>query len=136
MKHSFEDKIYYSDTDCYGVVWHGAYTRWVERSRTEFCNMFLDVQQFEKEGTRFPLVELNFRYKAFAKLFDEIIVETILLEIKKTTMSFETKIIDKNTGKVFVIAVSTLVTTNQEGKLNKQIPQEIIEKLSSELVTY
>ncbi len=133
MKHSFEDKIYYADTDCYGVVWHGAYTRWIERSRTEFCNMFLDVHKFEKEGTLFPVVELNIRYKASAKLFDEIIVETALLEIKKTSMSFETKIIEKNTGKVFVIAISTLVTTNIDGKLNRQIPQEISETLSSVL---
>ena len=129
MKHSFEDKIYYADTDCYGVVWHGAYVKWVERSRTEFCNMFLDVGTIEKSGTIFPVVELNLRYKSSAKLFDEIIVETTLSEVKKTSMSFETKILDKNSGRVFVIATSTLVTTNLEGKLNRQIPKEIVEKL-------
>lgn len=129
MKHSFEDKIYYADTDCYGVVWHGAYVKWVERSRTEFCNMFLNVETIEKSGTIFPVVELNLRYKSSAKLFDEIIVETTLSEIKKTSMSFDTKILDKNTGRVFVIATSTLVTTNLEGKLNRQIPDEIYKKL-------
>ena len=95
MKHSFEDKVFYADTDCYGVVWHGTYTRWIERSRTEFCNQFLDVHLLEKSGTLFPVVELNLRYKSSAKLFDEIIVETTLLEIKKTSMSFETKILEK-----------------------------------------
>ena len=129
VKHSFEDKIYYADTDCYGVVWHGAYVKWIERSRTEFCNMFLDVSSVEKNGTIFPVVELNLRYKASAKLFDTIVVETTLCEIKKTSMTFETKISDKNTGKVFVIATSTLVTTNLEGKLNSQIPEEIYKKL-------
>ena len=24
MKHTFEQKVYYSDTDAYGVVWHGS----------------------------------------------------------------------------------------------------------------
>ncbi|MDD3419673.1 MAG: thioesterase family protein [Candidatus Gastranaerophilales bacterium] len=129
MKHSFEDKIYYSDTDCYGVVWHGAYTRWVERSRTEFCNVFMDVHSLEKAGTLFPVVELNIRYKASAKLFDQIIVETTLIELKKTSMKFETKVIDKTTGKIFVIATSTLVTTSLNGKLNRQIPDEIYQKL-------
>lgn len=129
MKHSFEDKIYYADTDCYGVVWHGAYIKWVERSRTDFCNMFLDVQNIEKNGVIFPVVELNLRYKASAKLFDEIIVETTLSEVKKTSMTFETKISCKNTGKLFVIATSTLVTTNLEGKLNRQIPEVIYKKL-------
>jgi acyl-CoA thioester hydrolase len=129
MKHSFEDKIYYADTDCYGVVWHGAYIKWIERSRTEFCNMFLDIETIEKSGTIFPVVELNLRYKASAKLFDTIVVETTLSEVKKTSMSFETKILDKSTGKIFVIALSTLVTTNFEGKLNRQIPDEIYKKL-------
>jgi acyl-CoA thioester hydrolase len=131
MKHSFEEKVYYADTDYYGVVWHGAYTKWVERSRTEFCNMFMDVQSLEKAGTLFPVVELNLRYKASAKLFDEIIVETTLIELKKISMTFETKIIDKNTGKTFVVATSTLVTTSLEGKLNRQIPNEIYQKLES-----
>jgi len=129
MKHSFEEKIYYADTDCYGVVWHGAYVKWVERSRTEFCNMFLNVETIEKSGTIFPVVELNLRYKASAKLFDEIVVETTLSEVKKTSMTFGTKISDKNTGRVFVIATSTLVTTNLEGKLYRQIPEEIYKKL-------
>lgn len=129
MKHSFEDKIYYADTDCYGVVWHGAYIKWIERSRTEFCNMFLDIETIEKSGTIFPVVELNLRYKASAKLFDTIIVETTLAEIKRTSMSFETQISDKNTERVFVIANSTLVTTNFEGKLNRQIPENIYKKL-------
>lgn len=129
MKHSFEDKVYYADTDCYGVVWHGAYTRWIERSRTEFCNMFMDVDSIEKSGIIFPVVELNIRYKASAKLFDEIIIETRLLEVKKISITFETKISDKNSGRVFVVAESKIVTTNLEGKLNRQIPEEIYEKI-------
>lgn len=138
MKHSFEDKIYYADTDCYGVVWHGAYIKWIERSRTEFCNMSLDIENIEKSGTIFPVVELNLRYKSSAKLFDTILVETVLSEVKKTSMSFETKISDKNSGQVFVIAISTLVTTDFDGKLNRQIPENIykkLEELKSQIVS-
>jgi len=89
----------------------------------------MDVHSLEKAGTLFPVVELNIRYKSSAKLFDEIIVETTLIELKKISMKFETKIIDKNTGKTFVIATSTLVTTGHDGKLNRQIPDEIYQKL-------
>ena len=37
MKHTFEQKVYYSDTDSYGVVWHGSYLRWLEMGRVEYC---------------------------------------------------------------------------------------------------
>ena len=38
MKNIFETKVYYSDTDAYGVVWHGAYLRWLEKGRADLCN--------------------------------------------------------------------------------------------------
>ena len=37
MKHEFEQKVFYSDTDAYGVVWHGSYLRWMEIGRVELC---------------------------------------------------------------------------------------------------
>ena len=41
MKHTFEQKVYYSDTDAYGVVWHGSYLRWLEMGRVEYCEDLL-----------------------------------------------------------------------------------------------
>ena len=38
MKNTFETRVYYSDTDAYGVVWHGAYLRWLEKGRVDLCN--------------------------------------------------------------------------------------------------
>jgi len=37
MKHIFEQQVFYSDTDAYGVVWHGSYLRWLEMGRVCFC---------------------------------------------------------------------------------------------------
>lgn len=39
MKNIIEQKVFYSDTDAYGVVWHGAYLRWLEMGRVEWCEM-------------------------------------------------------------------------------------------------
>lgn len=38
MKHVFEQKVYFSDTDTYSVVWHGSYLRWMEMGRVEYCD--------------------------------------------------------------------------------------------------
>lgn len=35
--HTMKQKVYYADTDAYGVVWHGAYLRWLEAARVELC---------------------------------------------------------------------------------------------------
>ena len=33
MKNILEEKVYYADTDAYGVVWHGTYLRWMEKGK-------------------------------------------------------------------------------------------------------
>ena len=35
MKFLYENKVYYSDTDAYGIVWHGSYLRWMEAARID-----------------------------------------------------------------------------------------------------
>ena len=37
MKHAFSTQVFYSDTDAYGVVWHGSYLRWLEMGRVMLC---------------------------------------------------------------------------------------------------
>ena len=43
MKNIFETIIYYADTDAYGVVWHGAYLRWMEKGRCDFSEAHTSV---------------------------------------------------------------------------------------------
>ena len=36
MTFTNEFRVYYADTDAYGVVWHGTYLRWLEAGRIEY----------------------------------------------------------------------------------------------------
>ena len=57
MKHTFEQKVYYSDTDSYGVVWHGSYLRWLEMGRVELCNeMGLNINELHAQDIALPVV--------------------------------------------------------------------------------
>ena len=38
MKHTFEQKVFFADTDAYSVVWHGTYLRWMEAGRIMWCD--------------------------------------------------------------------------------------------------
>ena len=89
MKFIQKIKIYHSDTDCYNVVWHGAYAKWLEAGRVEFSEMIgIKFNELEKLQIRMPVVELNIRYKTPALLFDELEITTSLLELKKTSAKF------------------------------------------------
>ena len=81
--HILKNKVYYSDTDAYGVVWHGSYLRWLEAGRVEWCEMLgHNLIDLENQNIVLPVTNLNVRYKASAKLNDNII-------IAKTYVSFD-----------------------------------------------
>ena len=89
MKHIFEQKVYYSDTDAYGVVWHGSYLRWLEMGRVELCEMMgLHLIELEAQDILIPVTDMNIRYKASGKLNDVVVVETYIKEVSPVTITF------------------------------------------------
>lgn len=135
MKHTNEVKVYYEETDCYGVVWHGSYIKWLEIGRVELSNLLgVQFQELENQNIQMPVVDLNLRYKSPAKIMDELIIETTIGELKKTSLTFAHKIINKNTGSLILSATSTVVTTTKEGKLYRKIPEGLYNKYEQALL--
>lgn len=136
MKHTFEQKVYYGDTDAYGVVWHGAYLRWMEQGRVELLNeMGLDLVELKKQDIVLPVTNLNIRYKSSAKLDDTIVIETEPLKLTPLTLSFSQTIKNKGTGKIHIQAEVEGVAVNNEGRLYRRMPEslkEVFEKSISE----
>jgi acyl-CoA thioester hydrolase len=129
MKHENLVKIYHHDTDCYNVVWHGAYLKWFEIGRVELSQLIgIDFLKLDQMGILLPVVELNCRYKSPARLMDEICITTELKELKQTSITFSHTIKNIHTGNVVLNATSTLVTTDNKGKLFKKIPDYLYNK--------
>lgn len=134
MKHIFEQKVYYSDTDAYGVVWHGSYLRWLEMGRVELCEMMgYDLTELQAQNITLPVVNINVRYKSSAKLNDEMIIETSIQKFNSLSVTFEQKIINKASGKSFVEATVDVVAIDNNGKLYRKMPQILIEAFEKAL---
>lgn len=124
MKHIFEQKVYYSDTDAYGVVWHGSYLRWLEMGRIELCEkMGYTLVELTAQNITLPVVNLNVKYKSSAKLNDEMIIKTKIKEFNSLSVTFEQIITNKSTGKAFIKALVEVVAISNEGKLYRKMPQ-------------
>jgi acyl-CoA thioester hydrolase len=135
IKHIFEQKVYYSDTDAYAVVWHGAYLRWLEMGRVELCNMInLNITDLKNQDILLPVVNLNIKYKASAKLEDWLIIETEISEFKGFTVTFKQSIKSKTTGKTFIDAEVVVVAINNDGKLYRKMP-EVLARVFKEVTT-
>ena len=129
MKHEFKVTVYPADTDTYGVVWHGAYIKWLERGRIElFEQMGIKFLEMDEMGIVMPVVNINLQYKKFGKPYDEISIESQVIKTGKTSITFYQEIKNIKTDEILVTADVTGVTTNREGKLYRTIPEYIQEK--------
>lgn len=138
MKHILEQKVYYSDTDAYGVVWHGSYLRWLEMGRVELCEMMgYTLLELEAQEIVLPVVNLNVRYKSSAKINNELVIETWVKEFNQTSVTFAQKISNKENGKTFVEAQVEVVAVNNSGRLYRKMPDilhNIFEKACKDVV--
>lgn len=135
MEHIFEEKVYYADTDAYGVVWHGTYLRWLEKGRVMFCeDLGLSLTELSKKDIALPVANVNVRYKASAKLEDEIVISSKVTKITPLAVTFTQTISDKKTGKVFVVAEIVVVAVTNEGKLYRRLPEAITNSFNEEIL--
>ena len=126
MKHEFTQRVYYADTDAYGVVWHGSYLRWMEKGRVDLCDKLgLDLVELKKQDVAIPVTNMNVRYKSSAKLDDKVIVETWIEKVSPITVTFGQRIKNAQTGTVHILAEFETVAVNNEGKLYRRMPQNL-----------
>lgn len=134
MKHIFEQKVFYSDTDAYGVVWHGSYLRWIEMGRVGICEMLgHNLIDLKEKDIVLPVVNLNVKYKMSAKLNDVVVTETEISEFNGFTVKFKQIIRSKETGKVCIDAEVSVVAIDNNGKLYRKMP-EVLAKSFDEVL--
>lgn len=134
MKHIFKQKVFYSDTDAYGVVWHGSYLRWLEMGRVYWCEMMGHrLQELEAQNIVLPVTNLNIRYKRSAKLDDIIEVQTDIAGFNGTSVTFKQEIYVNDklyiTAEVEVVAISA-----DTGKLYRKMPEVLATVFEKELL--
>lgn len=128
-KHTNEIRVYYADTDAYGVVWHGAYLRWLEAGRIEYTDkvLGLDLKKMQDDGCVLPVVELNVKYKVSAKLDDNLILETEVEQLRPSAIIFKQTLKNKETGVINIIATVTCVAVDTStNKMFRRLPDNII----------
>ena len=135
MKHTLETKVYFSDTDNYGVVWHGAYLRWLEMGRVEFCKQMtgLTLKELENMDILLPVSNINIKYKSSAKLEDTVIIETEVSQYNGFTATFKQIVKSKETDKVFVSADVLIVAVHSDTKLYRRMPEPLASTFEKEI---
>ena len=135
MKELIKQRVYYADTDAYGVVWHGTYLRWMELARVEFCTKIgIDLVELQKQDIAIPVTNISIRYKSSAVLDERVIVETELIKLSPLTATFSQIIKNEVTGQIRTAAEVDVVAVHNDGKLYRRLPEFLRVPLESVLV--
>ncbi|MDP4177487.1 MAG: thioesterase family protein [Bacillota bacterium] len=132
-------RVRYVETDQMGVVHHSKYYVYFELAREDYIKETgIEYRQMEEEGLMMPLVESQCKYYVGAKYFDELEIETKMLEISAVKVVFEYIVrrkadgeliakgktvqafVDKNTFKVINLKKSNIDLWNKMKKLMEE----------------
>ena len=118
------------DTDCFGVMWHGAYVKWLELGR---------VRLMEEHGIRlskpdepggyiYPVVEQNFRFRAPAPYQNHLTLTT-QLTVEGFKLRFHQEFFSEEQQKVTLEADTLVMVCDMNWKLQRRIPAPLLEQL-------
>ncbi|MGN6278587.1 MAG: YbgC/FadM family acyl-CoA thioesterase [Sphingomonas sp.] len=82
--HRFAVRVYFEDTDLSGIVYHANYLRFMERARSDMLRVAGIDQRaaFEAGEGAYAVTDLNIRYRAPARLDDDLVVISRLVALR------------------------------------------------------
>ena len=127
-KFRFNTNVYYEDTDAGGIVYHTSYLKFAERARTELLKKIYPelLETLKETDFFFVLKNIQVDFLKPCYLFDELLIETSVLEIKKTYVRMNQIIKRKNliTCDIFL----TLVWLNKTKKKPSKMSENLISR--------
>jgi acyl-CoA thioester hydrolase len=124
MKHTFNLRVYYEDTDAGGIVYHANYLKFAERARTEFLNeLGLSNSDMMKQDTAFVVSRIEIDYKRPALLEEKLSVETTIEKLGAATLILNQNVMRQD-ELLAALKVSVVVVSMSEKKAIR-IPEKI-----------
>ena len=119
-------KVYYEDTDSGGVVYYANYLKFIERARTDLIQKLgFSLNQLSSElDSLFVVKKISCEYLTSARLEDELIVKTKILEVKNASFTLCQNIFKSE--KLIFTSEILMVCINSNGR-----PVKIPKKLSN-----
>ena len=112
--------VRYAETDQMGIVHHASYVVWLEEGRSTWLRTYgRSYAEFEAEGFRLAVSELQVRYKQPARYDQQVTVRCWIAEVRSRQVQFNYQIVDTQTGAIFVNGYTKHICLDQTGAVAK-----------------
>lgn len=126
----FPLRIYYEDTDFYGIVYHANYLNFFERARSEWCEQIGIGTDWQQQLNVYFLIRYaNLDYLKPARLHQEVEVVTQISELKKASLVYDQYLRSKASPDTIFCKAKIKVVCVDADLRPQPIPTLFIEKL-------
>ena len=133
LEHTLRQRVYYSETDAQGIVYHANFLKFFDHARTESLRSigFGLSRLFREQGIQFTVRRMNIEYLKSAYLDDELFVVSKVTKAKGVRIEYAQSIMrGSNQGPIICKAWVELVCLNENHK-----PARIPKALRMELIS-
>jgi acyl-CoA thioester hydrolase len=118
--HLFPLRVYFEDTDVAGIVYYANYLRFMERARSDMLRAIGVDQRAALEGGEgvYAVSEVHVRYKAPAKLADDLVVVTQVAEVRAASVLIHQRVM--RSGQILADATVTAAFLSPDGRPRRQ----------------
>jgi acyl-CoA thioester hydrolase len=109
-------RVRYPEVDRMGVAHHSHFLSWFEMGRTELLRgVGCSYAEMESQGVFMPVVEVSCRYRSPVRYDDLLEVETHLMEISGSRVTFDYRLRRQGEDALLAEARTVHATVNREG---------------------
>jgi acyl-CoA thioester hydrolase len=120
-------EVRYGETDQMGYAHHSVAVMWFELGRVYWLRQHgLSYRELEENGVLLPVVEMNLKYHTPGRFEDVLAVQTQLIDLGKTRVSFENRVlrIEADGSKTLLVSGRVdLACVDPNGKIRRVPPQ-------------
>jgi acyl-CoA thioester hydrolase len=135
--HVFEHHLRVAASDCTvgNHVYYSRYLDWLEAARNELMRAVgHPFPALMENGVLLPALEARLQYRGAARFDDRVIVRLWIQEVSRIKITFAADIVNADTGKTLVSAVTVHVCTDPAGKPHR-LPPTLLQTLESRVRT-
>jgi acyl-CoA thioester hydrolase len=125
--HEILSEVRYGETDQMGYAHHSNAVLWFEMGRVAWLrHRGLSYRELESSGVLLPVIGMTMRYHAPGRFEDPIAIQTRLIELGKTRVTFENRVLRVETSEqrtLLVAGTVELACVDRSGKI-RRVPEE------------
>ena len=119
------------ELDSYNHVNNAVYLNYIEQARWEIFKELNISEYFSENELLLVITEINIKYKKEAKLFDDLVIYTDIIE-ENPYINFLHKIYNKKTNLIITQARVKSLLINKE-RIPYNLPEEIYNKIKKKI---